>query len=148
MHHAVFPLALPLSQWKTQMPIQGVRKTVWETNRANGHIYHTETDALRLSTLHVKARHNHRKHENSRRKPNRIPQSVRVTSEMRSILRGSKRSTTQCTFAWRLLALPKSAPMQPTQKMTCAKKCIRSKLQLSLLISSEKNSMDFFNILL
>jgi hypothetical protein len=113
MSNAAFSLALP--RRKTQMPIQGVRKNVRQANRANRHIYHTEAVTLRLSTLHVEDRHHHRKHENCRRKSNRIPQSVRVTSKMRPVLRTPERATTRCTVARRVLALPESAPMQPTQ---------------------------------
>jgi len=113
MNDDSFPLALP--RRKAQMPIQGMRKNIRKTYRSNRHDNHTTANILRVPILHVKTRHNHRKHENHRRKTNRIPQSVRVPSKMRPLLRASKRATTRCTVARRMLALPKSAPMQNPQ---------------------------------
>ncbi len=70
-----------------------------------------------MPALHVKTRHNHRKHENRRRKTSRIPKSIRVTSKMRALLQPTKRATTRRTAARRMPALPKSAPMQHPQKI-------------------------------
>ena len=113
MTHASFPLTLP--QRKTQMPIQGMRKTIRKTLRPNRLIQHTEAVILRLPTLHVKTRHNHRKHENRRRETRRIPKSIRVTSKMRTLLKSTKRATTRRAFTRRVPAMPKSAPMHPSQ---------------------------------
>jgi hypothetical protein len=70
-----------------------------------------------VSILHVKTRHNHRKHENHRREADGIPQSVRIASKMRPLLRIFERTARKRAVARRVLALPKSAPMQPTQKI-------------------------------
>jgi hypothetical protein len=115
MSNDSFPLTLALPRRKTQMPIQGMRKNIRKTHCPNRHVNHTTANILRVPILHVKTRHNHRKHENHRRKTNRIPQSVRVASKMRPLLRTPKRATTRCAVARRMLALPKSAPMQNPQ---------------------------------
>jgi len=115
MNDASFPLALP--RRKTPMPVQGMRKNIRKTHRPNRHHNHTTAIILRVPILHVKTRHNHRKHENRRRKTSRIPESIRVTSKMRPLLKPTKRATTRCTVARRMPTLPKSAPMQPTQKI-------------------------------
>ena len=94
-----------------------MRKTIRKTHSFNRLIYHTEAVILRLSALHVKTRHNHGKHENHKRKTSRIPQSIRVASKMRPLLKPPEHATTRCTIARRMPALPKSAPMQPTQKI-------------------------------
>jgi len=113
MKDASFPLALP--RRKTPMPIQGMRKTIRKTHHPNRHNNHTTANILRMPILHVKTRHNHRKHENHRRKANGIPESVRVACKMRPLLRTPKRTATRCAVARRVLALPKSAPMQHSQ---------------------------------
>jgi hypothetical protein len=113
MNNASIPLALP--RRKTPMPLQGMRKNIRKTHGPNRQVNHTEANILRVSILHVKTRHNHRKHENHRREADGIPQSVRVTCKMRPLLWAPKRATTRCAVAGRMLALPKSAPMQHPQ---------------------------------
>jgi hypothetical protein len=113
--YASFPFAL--SQRKTKMPLQGMRKNIRKTHHPNRQKHHTTTIILRMPTLHVKTRHNHRQHENSRRETSRIPQSVRVTSKMRPLLQPTKRATTRRAPTRRMPPLPKSPPMQPTQKI-------------------------------
>jgi hypothetical protein len=113
MKDASFPLALP--RRKTQMPLQGMRKNVRKTHRPNRQLNHTEAIILRVSILHVKTRHNHRKHENHRREADGIPESVRVACKMRPLLRAPKRATRKRAVARRMPALPKSAPMQNPQ---------------------------------
>ena len=99
------------------MPLQGMRKNIRKTHHPNRQKHHTKTIILRMPTLHVKTRHNHRQHENRRRKTSRIPQSIRVTSKMRPLLQPPKRPTTRRTPPRRMPPLPKSPPMQPTQKI-------------------------------
>ena len=113
MKDASFPLALP--RRKTPMPIQGMRKNIWKTHSPNRHDNHTAANILRVPILHVKTRHNHRKHENHRRKTNRISQSVRVACKMRPLLQSPKRAARKRAVARRVPALPKSAPMQHPQ---------------------------------
>jgi hypothetical protein len=110
-----FPLTLALPRRKTQMPIQGMRKNIRKTHCPNRHVNHTTANILRVPILHVKTRHNHRKHENHRRKTNRIPQSVRVACKMRPLLCAFECAARKRAVAGRVLALPKSAPMQNPQ---------------------------------
>jgi len=126
MSDASFPLAL--SRRKTSMPIQGMRKNIRKTHCPNRHVNHTTANILRVPILHVKTRHNHRKHENHRRKTNRIPQSVRVACKMRPLLWTSKLATTRRAVARRVFALPKSAPMQNPQisAFQCSEKNLHS----------------------
>ena len=113
MKDASFPLALP--RRKTPMPLQGMRKTIRKTHHPNRHDNHTTANILRMPILHVKTRHNHRKHENHRREADGIPQSVRVTSKMRPLLWTPKCATRKHAVARRMPTLPKSAPMQHPQ---------------------------------
>ena len=113
MSNALFPLALP--RRKTPMPLQGMRKNIRKTNHPNRHVNHTTADVLRVPILHVKTRHNHRQPENHRREADGIPQSVRVASKMRPLLRTPKCAARKRAVAGRVLALSKSAPMQHSQ---------------------------------
>ena len=115
MTNASFPFARP--RRKTQMPIQGMRKTFRKAHNLNRFIHYTATIILCLPTLHVKTRHNNRQHENRRRQTSRIPHSIRVTSKMRPLFQPTKCPTTQRTSTRRMPTLPKSTTMQPTQKI-------------------------------
>ena len=82
--NAVFPHSR--ARRKIEVPLQGMREKVRTTNYPDGFIHPAQTNFLRLPPLHVKTEHNSRRPKSCRHQTNGIPESLRITSKMRTLL--------------------------------------------------------------